>query len=241
MTPTECAQALATPVYQLGGAFMLDPQTMQAGKDLGLTAWSTYYCGRAGVLDSSVEVAIAALAFFPPHMIREAWERGSQVMPPAEAGRHYGEFCAEWGRRNLADADPRAVELLERVVDGAQPIGLPLFVAWRAQPRPADPPGRLALLLHIMREHRGGVHAAACTAVGLEPLQAFLAGPTASVASLFGWPEPYPDPAPWQAQHEAAQELAKAGAGMPYAVLDPAERAELVGLLTAIESAPLWG
>ena len=37
-------------VGSLGGAFFLSAQARQAGKDLGLRGWPTYFVGRCGVL-----------------------------------------------------------------------------------------------------------------------------------------------------------------------------------------------
>jgi hypothetical protein len=124
---------------------------------------------------------------------------------------------------------------VERVVDAAEPLGLPLFAGWRLLPRPDDAPGRLGLLLNVLREHRGAVHTAAVAAMGIPPLAAIMAGSYGEAsARFFEWPEPYPDPAPWRARWDAAEDLTSAAAGTPYDALDHAERAELVELVATL-------
>jgi hypothetical protein len=180
---------------------------------------------------------VAAFAFFPPEVVHAHWEAGRQVMPPPEAARLYARLCNDWGRRTLTDGAEaeRFLELLERVCDAAEPAGLPLFAGWRALPRPDDVPGRLAQVMNVMREHRGGVHACAVAAVGLHPLEATLAGSYGEIGARFSeWPEPYPDPAPYKAQWQQAEELTGAAAAAPYEVLSDSERTELVDLLPAL-------
>ena len=126
----------------------------------------------------------------------------------------------------------RLVALVEQVVDAVEGAGLPLFVGWRLMPRPSDAPGRLGLLLNVLREHRGSVHAAAVAAVGLGPLEAIVAGSYgADNARFFEWPEPYPEAAPFRPLWEAAEDLTSAAAAVPYRVLGVEERVELVELM----------
>jgi hypothetical protein len=125
--------------------------------------------------------------------------------------------------------------LLHRVADAADPAGWPLFAAWRAQPLPDDSAGRVAQLLHVLREHRGGAHLAAVRQAGLAPLEAIVAGSGgAANATFFGWPEPFPEPTDELrtrlATAEAATDVQVAPA---YAVLSADEHAELPRLLAA--------
>lgn len=214
---------------------MTDPLTRAAGKELGLRGRPLYFLGRGGALgDVDAEVVTAAFAFFPPELVAEHWHAARQVMTPQAGARAYASMCNEWGRRNLADrvGAERVLELLERVADRAEPFGLPLFVGWRALPRPADVPGRLAQVMNVLREHRGSVHACAVAAVGLGALEANVAGAYgAQGAQFLGWTEPFPDPAPYRADWLRAEELTSAAAARPFEVLTGPERAELVRLV----------
>lgn len=242
LTPAEAAAALSTPVNQLGGAFMLDKATRDRGRDeLGLRGRPLYYLGRGGALgDVPADVVIAAFAFFPPDLVRTHWDDGRRTVAPLDAAACYARCCAEWGRAHLAALPGlgRTVELVERVVDHAEPAGLPLFAAWRLVPRPADAPGRLAVLLHVLREHRGGVHVAAVAAIGLDPLAAIVSGRYgADSARFFEWPEPYPDPDAHRARWDAAEELTAGAAAGPYDALTAEERGELVQLVQTAHAA----
>lgn len=236
MTPAETAAALKKPIGDVGFQFMADPLTRQGGQELGLRGRPLYFAGRGGALgDVEAEVVVAAFAFFPPAVVAEHWTAARQVMPPPAAARAYARLCNEWGRRNLADrpGGERALELLERVADEADPYGLPLFAGWRALPRPDDVPGRLAQVMNVLREHRGSVHACAVAAVGLGPLEANVAGSYGVAGAQFlGWSEPFPDPEPYRADWQRAEELTSHAASRPFAVLSESERAELVDLLT---------
>jgi hypothetical protein len=240
VTPADTAAALKKPIGDLGMQFMADPLTRAAGKAVGLRGRPLYHLGRGGALgDVPAEIVVAAFAFFPPEVVIEHWNAGRQVISPPDAARLYASQCNEWGRRHYSDlpGTARVLELLERVADGAEGAGLPLFVGWRLLPRPDDVPGRLAQVVNVMREHRGSVHAGAVAAVGLGPLEANLAGSYGTaVAKFFEWPEPYPDAAPYKALWEQAEELTAAAAALPYAILTGDERAELVGLLTEIHA-----
>ncbi len=238
LTPAQAAAAVAKGVSDFGFAWMADPAGRARGKaELGLRGRPLYHLGRAGVLgDVPVEVVVAAEAFFPPAVVRAAWTEGRALVEPLVAARFFAGLCADHARGRFADSpqSARAVELLERVVDAAPYAGLPLFVGWRALPRPDDVPGRLGHLLNCLREHRGSVHAAAVAAVGLHPLAAIVAGRYGEAnARLFEWPEPYPDPDEHRARWDAAEDLTAASAGLPFDALPAEERGELVDLLAA--------
>ena len=55
-----------------------------------------------------------------------------------------------------------------------------------------------------------------------------------SVAGLFGWPEPYPEPEPLHDRWGLAEARTDRMVGRNLAVLDAAEREELVALATAL-------
>jgi hypothetical protein len=239
LTPAETAAALKKPIGDAGFQFMGDPLTREAGRALGLRGRPLYFLGRGGALgDVSAEVVVAAFAFFPPELVAEHWNAARAVMAPPAAAVAYAGMCNEWGRRNLGGlaGTERALELFERVADRAEPYGLPLFAGWRALPRPDDVPGRLAQVLNVLREHRGSVHACAVAAVGLPPLEANLAGSYgAEGAKFLGWVEPFPDPEPYRAGWNRAEDLTSAATARAFEALTAAERTELVELARA------WG
>lgn len=237
MTPAEAVRGCAGPVGRLGGAFMFDAETAARGVELGLSTWSWYHCGRGGVLgDGPADVPIAALGFFPPELQRKAWDRGSAVLPVRSTARAYAQACADWGVRMLP-SDPGLVELLTRVTDAASVLGLPLFAGWRALAASVETTdaGRLALALHVAREHRGGAHLVAVAAQGLEPLQAVMSGRYGEAnARFFGWPEPYPAPEAGRAQMTAAEALTDEIVEPAFAALSASELDELVSGVRAL-------
>jgi hypothetical protein len=239
MTPAQTAAAVKDAVGRFGFDWMASPDVRARGKaELGLRGRALYHLGRAGVLgDVPVEVVVAVEAFFPPEVVRAAWAEGRALIAPSDAARFYAGCCADVARARFADdaRTARCAELVERVVDAAEPAGLPLFAGCRLLPRPDDAPGRLGLLLNVLREHRGSVHAAAVAAMGIPPLAAVVAGSYGEAnARFFEWPEPYPDPAPWRARWDAAEDLTAAAAGTPYDALSAAERVELAELVAAL-------
>lgn len=239
MTPEAAAAASRWPVIRLGGAFMTDRATHVSGAELGLDGWAFYYAGRGGVLgDVDASVVQAAFVFLPPAMVRRGWDSARGVVTFAAATRRYAAACNAWGRTHLTGFDgvERLGELCAAVARAADPAGMPLFAGWRAMPLPDDAPARAAQLLQVLREHRGGAHGIAVLAAGLTPLQAIVAGPLGpSQASFQGWPEPYPDPAPFAQRHAEAERVTEALVAAAYATLTAEERAELVALLQAAQ------
>ena len=177
-------------VGSLGGAFFLSAQARQAGKDLGLRGWPTYFVGRCGVLGPvEADVVTAVCGFFPESFVEKAWNEGREV-DLTLAVEVYLMACHEWGRAHLAEFDDveRLTELAEQVVDQTPSIGAPLFAGWRSLPRADDAPARLAQVMTTLRELRGAMHLAAVMASGLTPREAIVSGPGGGAnASFFGW------------------------------------------------------
>lgn len=231
LRPTALGAAAKPAVTRVGGGFMLSREVKGRAEGLGLDHWSYYFAGRCGVLGPvHHDVVRAAVGFFPAEVVARGWEAALAVVGPFEAARDYAQACQEWGRRRLADLpEPeKLAALLEKVAAAADPAGVPLFAGWRALPLPDDGPARVAQLLHVLREHRGGLHLMAVLAAGLTPLQALMSGPYGETnARFFDWPEPHPEPTDAsRALHARAEDTDLAGRA--YAVLDSAERAELV-------------
>lgn len=239
MTPEQTAAAAKDPVGALGAGFMFAAKTREAGRAAGLRSKPLYHRGRGGVLgETDPDVVRAAFVFFPPGVVRESWEAGRAVLGAAQTTALYAACCADWGRAHLGPGAARLAELLEHVVDAADPAGLPVFAGWRALPRAADAPARAAWALMTARELRGGQHGLAVVAAGLTPLQAVMAGPYgADNARFFDWPEPYPDPAPWREAWQRAEAVTSQLSAAAYAVLAEPDRDELVALLQASQAA----
>ncbi len=228
------AARVGEPIRSLGGAFMLDPATIAAGQGLGLDFPISYGLGRGGVLgDVHADVVIAAFVFFEPSVVQGIWEAGRLVVAPAAAAEGFAESCRVWGRTNLSSVEglDELCGLAERVVTAASVPGLPLFAAWRAVPLPGDLPARAAQLCHVLREHRGGCHAIGVLASGLHPLEALVVNGGSATASLFGWPEPHPDPAGLVAAAADAEAITDRLAGCAYTNLTTPERERLAQLL----------
>jgi hypothetical protein len=242
MDPVATAARVGPPVASLGGKFMLDEETTARGASLDLSFPEFYMCGRGSVLgDVDADVVSAAFVYFPVPVVRMMWEGGRAKHAPADIVDPYAEACRAYGRAHFAgapDLDDLA-KLLEQVVAGASPLAAPLFAGWRAVPLPDDAPGRVAQLLHVLREHRGGAHAVAVLAAGLTPLEAVIGSGDIGVAQaqLFGWPEPYPDPAATASVRAEAEKVTDRLAAPAFEVLTPDERTQLAELLDGLSAA----
>jgi hypothetical protein len=230
------AESVKGAVGSLGGAFMISRYAKAAAVEQGLGGvWTSYFAGRCGVLgDVDADVITAALAFYPADVVRIGWEGALLSTDPARSGARYAQACHEWGRVKLADFDgcARIADLAGTVAAAADVAGLPLFAAWRAVAVPADDEARATQAIHVLREHRGGLHAVAVLAAGLTPLQAILAGPGGEDnAAFFGWRGPYEDVSRLTGTRAAVEERTDEMADRAYAVLDDAEQSELADLL----------
>ncbi|MEU4237861.1 hypothetical protein [Actinoplanes sp. NPDC026619] len=184
------------------------------------------------------ETVAAAIGFIAPEAVIDGWEATAKTSAPMEvANWHLHELC-KWGIEQIGGF-PRIARLLElagRVVDAVEHAGLPLFAAWRAMPVPDQAPGaRAAVALHLLHEHRLGVHLVAVRASGLSPLQAIIAGPEGETGAVaFGWQPPYPPAGPFVRRLLWADSVGDALAGQAYLALDIGERIEFVGLLESL-------
>ncbi|GLX92261.1 hypothetical protein [Herbidospora sp. NBRC 101105] len=234
----------------LGGRFMISREVKALCDEHGLGRWEMYFRGRCGVLgEVHPDVVLAAAPFFEPGFVRATWE-GGRSLPAEKAAVLFAGACADWGRRNLAfDGAGRLADLLTKATAAASPAAAPLFAGWRALPLPDDGPGRAAHALQVAREHRGGMHAVAVAAAGLDLLMATIVGSdesgapldyrsTAEVARFLSWPEPYPVPAEEDlAKRAHAERLTDALVAPAYDVLTDGEAAELGELLREAQAA----
>ncbi len=238
MTPLEAAQALTAPIGDLGGRWMLHPETLGPCKAAGYPNGFAYYvAGRGGVLgDVDADVIVSAFAFFEPGLVRTMWESGIAVEGARAAGVRYREACAAFGRSRLAgfDGAGRLAELASNVVSAVDSSGLALFAGWRAEPTPDDDAGRAYQLLHVLRELRGSQHIIGVVSCGLAPRDAIIAGPGGGEqAKRFGWAEPFDAAAVTVALRAKAEAVTDELSAAAFAHLDGNDRAELVSLVIA--------
>jgi len=184
------ASRVRSGVGRLGGGFFVSDEAKQAGKDLGLRGWPTYFVGRCGVLGPvEADVVASVCGFFPIDFVRKAWGAAQEVDLDLST-EIYLQACRAWGRRHLEDfaSVGRLADLAEVVVNETSPVGAPLFAGWRTFSTADDDAARAVQALTTLRELRGGLHLAAVISSGLDPREAVLAGPGGQGnASFFGW------------------------------------------------------
>ncbi|MFK3982874.1 hypothetical protein ACI2K4_21160 [Micromonospora sp. NPDC050397] len=241
MTPEQAAAAARPSLSALVNAFNECPQTLRRARLLGLSGWAFQVAGRGGALgDVAAETVAATLGFLAPDAVAEGWEAARRVARPTEVAASNLVECCRWGLEYLPGFPKldRLLELAQRVVDAADATGMPLFAAWRATPLPVpDPPARLAVLLHLLREHRSGAALIAVRAAGLTPLEAILAGPDGEAGALAnGWQPPYPEVAPLVRHFLWAEAMTDRIAASGFRALRGSERVELVDLLTSLRT-----
>ncbi len=239
MTPEQAAHDTASVFVGVAGRFMTVPETFARGGELGFEGMDFYVAGRGGALgDVPADVVVAALVFFAPEVIVAAWARSAGVMSRHQAAEEWAACGHAWARTHLADGPDyaRFAELAGRVVEHASAAGAPLFAGWRVLPEPADAKALAQHRLNALRELRGGLHGAAVLTVGLAPIDAIVVRSPA-VASVFGWPEPHPDPEPARERWQLAEARTDRMVGRHLSILDEGERVEFVTLATELAAA----
>lgn len=233
----EIIRAVSPQINDIGGRFMLHPDTLDIGTQAGYpNGFAWYVAGRGGVLgDVDADVIVAAFAFFNPKIVRRMWQTGVAVEGARRAGSRYATACASWGRQRLQGVDgcDRFIELAERLIASVDVAGLPLFAGWRSEALPSDAEGRAYQLLHVMREWRGSVHIVAVLGAGLTPLQAVLANDNgAASAKMLGWGDDLSN-ATHLKDHKVGIELLTDNLMLPVyeSALSPTERSEFVELV----------
>jgi hypothetical protein len=237
----DAVRAMQAPVMDVGGRWMLHPEVLGPSKDAGYpNGFSFYVTGRAGVLgDVDADVVVSAFAFFEPGLLSKLWESGVVVEGARAAAARYGAACAEYGRSRLAGfaGAGRLAELIEKLVLGVDPSGLPLFAGWRAEQLPSDAPARAFFLVHVLREMRGSAHIVAVIAEGIHPRDAVLVSGGEATAQRFGWAGPFAEIEPLRAVRAAAEDRTDAiMERLVASVLDAAEAAELAALTVELRA-----
>ncbi|HEX6872962.1 MAG TPA: hypothetical protein VF163_17840 [Micromonosporaceae bacterium] len=238
MTPEIAAASLKWPLREIDHAWATSPITLRRARLLDLSGWAFYVAGRGGVLgdDARPETVAAAVGMIAADAVQAGWEAARKAGPAAVAAARVAE-CARWGDEHLSGLPEldRLVSLADRVVRAAEPAGLALFAAARAMPRPdAGPGGIAAVLCQLLQEHRAGALLIGVRACGLTAVEAMIAGPDGPAEAVAsGWSPPFPPRLPLLRRFRYADALADRVAGQAYAVLTPAERMDLVGLISA--------
>jgi hypothetical protein len=244
MSGEQTVQSADRVLHDVGTAWMIHEDTGRRAEAHGYDKHRTFYfAGRGGVLgDVDAGVVSATFGWWDPGLVRLMWTRGLAVAGARESARRYAQACAEWADDHITGfphAD-RLSELAERVVDSAEESGLPLFAAWRAEPRADGGVARMLQLVHVLREWRGAVHLVATTAVGLGPLEAILANEGEQQARFLGWRNDLPNCDHLKDRHVQAQEITDRLIATEYErALSPAERAEFADLVAKLGNAVL--
>lgn len=236
MTPEQAAHELREAVVRIPGGFMTDAATFTRGAELGFNGLDFYASGRAGVLgEVHADIVVAALVFFAPDLVHEAWNRSAGVMPREQAAREWAGAAHAWAIEHLPDEIDwtTVAALLGRVVHSAPVAGAPLFAGWRTLAEPDDAKALALHRLNAVRELRGALHGAAVLTVGLTPIEA-ISVRTPTMLAVFGWPEPYPEPKALHDRWGLAEARTDRMLGRNLAVLDGDELAELVELLAPL-------
>lgn len=240
MDSLHVARSFRGSIGMLAMAWLMNDSTKEKAAARGMPVENNgmYAIGRLGVLgDCPIDNVIGAAYFWNPATMRTMVETGRAAMSPSEGARHYAEICQEYGAEKLAGMDgvERMGELCEKVVDSASPLGVPTFVGWRDQERPADAgPARTFQLAQCLRELRFGRHAVAVQAAGMGPLEAILSGPAGEWnAEFFGWPRPYPDISDMTDARQAIEDTTNTMHAADFDVLTDDERVEIRDLAKA--------
>jgi hypothetical protein len=237
MADLEVVARIGARIDALGGMWMGGP-VMRAGAALGLEGypWPFYMVGRGGVLKDVDEIA-AAMVFPSPELVRSAWAKGIELLTPPDGVRAFIECAYTWAPDAIGSAPHlgRTVELLERLVESADCTSAPLAAGWRDVPAPDGTAARAAWAINVLREHRGGLHAACVLAAGLSPVEAIMATEGEFMAQMYGWPEPYPDVEASKVRKAPAEATTNNAVAASYDALEPVALAELADLLEQVE------
>jgi len=224
-----------SPIFaRAGSAWYFQPETLEAGRKLGLDGFRFYFLGRGGVLgDVGWEVVHAAFGYFKPSLVQTMWVSARETCSPEEGARAHLQAAAEFGRAKLAGLGDLGAfnEAAAKVVEAARADfgGLSLFAGYASQDVPEDAPARAIHLISVLRELRGSVHLCAVVASGLAtPVAHAISRPTD--VAMFGWGEaevPEPTSADRE-RHARAEADTDAALRRFYALLDGAESEALV-------------
>ena len=241
MTNQELLNAACPLIGDLGAAFYFIPETMAAGKEIGLGGMEFYVQGRAGQMGSTHPDAVsAAFGYFKPALLKSVLDAARAKADPLAAGSAHLTACANLGRAKLGNLPQlnELVAILDKVNNAADPDGLALYAAIRSEQLVDDAPGRLMQLIAILREFRGSAHLIALRAAGVS-------SPTAHAIKRpdmwkqFGYSEEEMPKITDDIRKamDRAEEITDRIVEPAYAVLSDAERTALVDGLLAVKTA----
>lgn len=241
MTPEELTANVCPKIRDIGWAFYFVPATLARGEELGLDGFRFYFLGRGGVL-GNVEAGVvsAAFGYFNPALVAQMWNSGKEIVDPRVAGTAFMGCSAALGRDRLSGVAglDAFVAAADAVNDAADPMGLALYSAIKAEPLVDDLPGRAMQLVTVLREFRGSAHLIALRASGLtDKVAHFITRP--SDVAMFGWTDA-DAPVIGDAEHATRRqaELLTDALVLPaYSVLDDAGRSALTAGIDAIAAA----
>ena len=242
MTDVDATAAIGARVDALGGTWMGRP-LMAIGAELGFDGypWPFYMVGRAGVLgDVSADEVYDAMVFPSPRLVRSAWHAGRERLVLDEGVELFIGCTYQWAPGALpagADLD-RTTDLLERLATSVDCTPAPLAEGWRRVPRPSGVAERSVWAIHVLREQRGGIHAAALLEAGVSPLEGIMATEGEMMAEMYGWERPYPDPEASRTRKRPVEAATNNAVGRTYGALDDASLLELADLLGRFVPAP---
>ncbi|NNC81877.1 MAG: hypothetical protein HKN94_17175 [Acidimicrobiales bacterium] len=191
MTPEELCTTTAAPIGTIGAHFYFQPETLAAGKEIGLDGFRFYILGRGGVMgDVDNAVVQSAFGYFDPALIERMWDSARERVPAREAAAAYLEASYTVARSTVA-ASPTLeafVDAAAKVVANVDRSGLPLFAGYASMPVPDDTVAAAYHYAVLLRELRGSVHLASVAAAGLHSRVAHqMRRP--DMVEFFGWTE----------------------------------------------------
>lgn len=239
METAEVVTAVAEPMGSAGATWYFHPDTLAAGKELGLDGFRFYVLGRGGVLgDVSARVVRSAFGYFSAPLLDKIWTSAKDRLAPDVAAAAYLDCNAALGRAALADVEGLAeyCAAADKVISAASPAGLTLFAGISEMPVPEDVPARALHQTAVLRELRGSVHLLAVAATGLDDKTAHAIRRPDDVAT-FGYEEAPPVTDADRAKLAEADVLTDQMMIGHYGVLSAQEGADLAAGAAAIQAA----
>ncbi|MCE3556022.1 hypothetical protein LWC33_31845 [Pseudonocardia sp. RS11V-5] len=199
-TTTSPARRLRDALEPVAMHAVWSPQVHEALAPHGYDFLTGYLTGLAAPLGEVPSALVTAtFGVFEPGLVDRLRTAGRALLPLPDLIALRDRAAAASLRDTLGEAEEaRAAEVataLEQAVDAVDGTARPLFSALRAQPRLADPFGRLWRAADLVREHRGDGHLAAVVATGLDPVRASILAelwvgyPVGEYSATRGWSE----------------------------------------------------
>ncbi|HKA05121.1 MAG TPA: hypothetical protein VKD67_12360 [Acidimicrobiales bacterium] len=198
------ARRLRDLVEPLAANVYFAPEARAGYQALGVEGFAAgYFASRGGCLgDVPGEVVAAAFGVFKPALVKESIDAAhrsadAEAMVAAREQGAVASLTRIFGAdATIAEAVPRATELLQRAAAAAPPgEGRALFSGLTALGYPDTPIGDLWRACDLVREHRGDSHIIAWVGHGLDPIQANISTelwwrlPIRSYVRTRGWTE----------------------------------------------------